>query len=727
MSSGASNGESRLLSSATSTPSICYTNLDPRVIAITFWLSKAQSLVAYADEKSDLLSTIQLSLLAMASDPTLSASSRELLTKYLMPAFVSESDSVTLWHIDHEGIQGLIGDTKALGVSKTSNLIWNFDYSAPGTSKAYGNNSYAGNKRDLNFNDASKPIFIGTGTATRIVHLDDTHTQYDGSDAKDFITLSGNGGTKFNIAAGGGDDSVVIPYTIFTDNNSVVNILGGAGNNTYVIQVKDGWTALAGNIHIWDFDPSKDKIVFQTLGSFANPNITETKRTMFYSPYQLSQINPDGSLLLTQNVLTGNAWTTTYIAEKIFKSHYDNSYKGAEHEFSGSGVALIQLDENNYSPSSANNLFQYANAFQTDAQGDVAGDASTGASLILGNILNTQFSQIDTAKDHDFYKVHVTQGNRYTFQMQHDPNKIGDSVLSTSLALRNADGKTAVTDNAGQWFTSQSLNGNTAINFIATQDGDYFLDASAGSNGAATGKYAISAIESNFFTGMDKNSCATGNFTATATQLGYRMTLSSGDYVEMFFDRSNTSAMNISIQNPKGQISKPWSLEASSSSNKISFLAEDAGDYFIVAKDAVAGTHLTVSSTVKDISDSNTSLASLSEGKIVQGAINTSNDHDWFNIYLSPGHIYQFDMKKSSVASALDPNLVLRKSTGEYVGLDASKRPGMNDNLNANDLNAEFVFSPTTAGTYLLDASSMNNTMGNFTLTYRDLSAVGFG
>jgi hypothetical protein len=311
--------------------------------------------------------------------------------------------------------------------------------------------------------------------------------------------------------------------------------------------------------------------------------------------------------------------------------------------------------------------------------------------------------------------------------MQHDPNKIGDSVLSTSLVLRNADGKTAVTDDAGQWFTSQTLNGNTAINFIATQDGDYFLDASAGSNGAATGKYAISAIESNFFTGMDKNSCATGNFTATATQLGYRMTLSSGDYVEMFFDRSNTSAMNISIQNSKGQISKPWSLEASSSSNKISFLAEDAGDYFIVAKDAVAGTHLTVSSTVKDISDSNTSLASLSEGKIVQGAINTSNDHDWFNIYLSPGHIYQFDMKKSSVASALDPNLVLRKSTGEYVGLDASKRSGMNDNLNANDLNAEFVFSPTTAGTYLLDASSMNNTMGNFTLTYRDLSAVGFG
>jgi len=205
------------------------------------------------------------------------------------------------------------------------------------------------------------------------------------------------------------------------------------------------------------------------------------------------------------------------------------------------------------------------------------------------------------------------------------------------------------------------------------------------------------------------------------------MTLASGDYVEMFFDRSNTSAMNISIQNPKGQISKPWSLEASSSSNKISFLAEDAGDYFIVAKDAVAGTHLTVSSTVKDISDSNTSLASLSEGKIVQGAINTSNDHDWFNIYLSPGHIYQFDMKKSSAASALDPYLVLRKSTGEYVGLDASKRSGMNDNLNANDLNAEFVFSPTTAGTYMLDASSMNNTMGNFTLTYRDLSAVGFG
>lgn len=683
-----------------------FTNVDSHVIDLVKLLSYAQSLAAFSSYKAELLQLIGDSMMETAADLRLNADSKELLNTYLAPAFTSECDAVAMWHLDHEGAVAMLGNTKNLSIGKLGaspyDWTWNINFHEAGN---YLNH----NLPTVQFNTASKPVFVGTGTSTRSVHLDDQHTQYTGSPAKELITIAGNGGTTFNIATGDGDDTIIIPYQIFTDANSVVNILGGAGKNTYIIQVKDGWNSLAGSIHIWDFDPSKDTIVFQTSESFATPNIRETKRTVFASDYgSHPQVNGDGTILLSQAV----SWDNNYYNYWLDTWHYTygSSYHAAQHEFTGDGVALLKLDESSFDFKNPDKFFANPNAFKSDGMGDIAGNTQTGAELLVNTLLNTQFSQLDTPYDHDWFRVHLLKGESYVFKMEHRAGYTGDGVLTTSLKLKDSQGNDVA---PGDTLRYSASNGNARIDFLAADDGDYFLDASS-TGTQTTGKYSISGIEIPH-SRIKTVSTTNDTFDTQTGHVGYTLSLSAGDYVQLTLDTINKDIRpNVAIHDAFGNDIHPSLVGSTPTKTIETFLANKAGDYYMDANVVGSSTanNYVLSSTTLDVEGDSTTKACLSANSKIINRLDNHQDHDWYRVTLDAGKTYQFDMQRSAFSNSLDTYLRLRDINGNQLAF--------NDDISVKNTDSRLTYKATTSGEYFLDAASYAQaSSGDYSLSYK--------
>ena len=112
----------------------------------------------------------------------------------------------------------------------------------------------------------------------------------------------------------------------------------------------------------------------------------------------------------------------------------------------------------------------------------IAGNASTTASVAIGG---STTSRLDDFGDHDWFRVSLTAGETYQFNLDGYPiSTLGDPTL----ALRAADGTLlAYNDDAGGGIL------DSQIRFTAGYTGDYYLDAGAYANNG-TGFYTLSAI-----------------------------------------------------------------------------------------------------------------------------------------------------------------------------------------------------------------------------------------
>ena len=696
----------RLLSGTKAIALKTFSNVDEKIIDSITLLTSAQKLADWSAKKAELLSMVKTIFSQEISPANLNAASVELLTKYLLPTLTSELDAVTMWHLDHEGAVAMLGNTKSFSISKISRLefTWNINFHQDG---AFKSGRPDGSLNAYLTNPDKGAIFSGEGSATRSVHLDDQHTQYVGSKAKDYITLTGKGGATFNIVTDDGDDTVVIPYQIFTDSKSMVNIMGGSGKNTYIIQVKDSWSGLAGNIHIWDFDPTKDTIVFQTMGSFAVPNVRETKRTLFSDPYLLAQINGDGSVLMRGSF-------SDYLAPQIMDNlpaWFSGSYHAAQHELTGDGIATLKLDENNFDAKNPDKFFANADAFKSDDLGDINGNSFTGAELLLNNTINKQFSQIEAPGDHDFFKVHLSKGESYVFKMEHRPDYFGSGVLTTSLRIKDPEGRDITSSDSV--IRTEGF-GNSRLDLTADRDGDYYLDAS-GAGTQSTGKYSISGIEISH-TDINTTAPNSGTFDLETSHVGYKQTLSAGDYVEINFSTPN------SYTNPTLMISQvgasPIATHTTKDwvSNKQNFLVNKSGDYLIDAFTLLpngSNANFVLTSNKKDVEGNKATMAVLSKDVVINNKLDTPSDHDWFIVNLTAGQKYQFDMQKAPTSTTyLDTFLRLRDSNGAQIA--------HNDDVSGNNVDSRLIYKAINSGQYFLDAASYKeSSSGNYSLGYK--------
>ena len=693
-----------------------FSTKDTRIVDLWSYLMKVEQLTCSNTEKYQALALAQVKVLQILNEGNIDQNDISILFDQLIPRIQLESNAINLWVANLDSASRLAGTQNLLVTPLNSSLyICNTNFVPSG---AYRNDYELGKAR-IFLMDPNRPVFDNSGSSTNNLNsilLDKKNSQYIGSDASEFITIGGGSNTTYNIAAMGGNDVIVVnPQMI---GSSVVNIYGGLGNNTYVIFLQSSWEKLPSTVHIWDFDRTKDSIIFVSdrLGGVI-PYIKESKRTLFNSTVDNWSLYPNGEIRFVKS-----ASQTSWVWENYknqFPSLFSRDFRAAEHEFTGEGLPLIVIDEKNYALDNPNSLFSNPNVFRSSQTVDIADNISgETAPLFVGSEPNTLFSQLDSNNDHDLFKVHLKAGKIYVFSMSHNPFAAGDAVLDTTLVLKDAQGNTLSNSNV---LISSKLTGNSRIEYVALQDGDYFLDASgsAPSMAADNGKYSISAVEIdrtdcwpsdphvNGFRGGD---CVTsGSFKSTTNHVGFKISLQAGDYVDLNF--AALGSPTISIVDSTGVSVNTW-FNTSISQNNQTFLAQKTGDYFIDAK-VISGsdTPFVLHTNLKDVEGDYSTKADLKVNNVVSSNINSRGDHDFFRVFLDANQTYQFDMKRGNY-SPLDSYLKLFNSD--------QKKVAYNDDLNESCLDSRIVYRPSVSGQYFLDAGAFGNgTIGDYSLSYK--------
>ena len=618
--------------------------------------------------------------------------------------------------------------TRKLEVTKLTNsqFSWDINFKPSGALITAAVDSYDLRGRLLFMGPNKKDIFMNTDANSeqaQLFKLDITQTQFIGSDAPEFVIVVGQKPT-YNIATMGGDDVIRIECPSLAK-DSVINIFGGKGKNTYVISFKDSWNPLSNTIHIWDFDPTKDSIIFDSKDG-TNPNLTETKRTLFASTYSQFYSHSIGHQL-EYNQLTPQA--DRYMAPFInfYRSYFAYRFTGAEHEFRGEGIPTIVLDVTNYDAKNPDGLFN-SNALRTVVTAKDIGDSvkTTKTTLDVSEKLDKYFSQLDSSNDHDVFKIHLKAGNSYVFTMFHKPFMTGDAVLNTSLVLKDNNGNSVFNSNL---LTSTKFNGDSIIDYVALKDGDFYLDASGSATGGYTvlnSKYEIRSMAIPHIDAYPLKSngrySTSGSFDGVTNRVGFKMSLSAGDYMELDFLSNKTPVMSI-IGNNGEKVTPP--LISTQYENKQIFLAQTTGNYFIDAtlrdRSTSEMSYTLITTKNKDIEGSKDTYADLSINTDITSNINSKSDHDWFRVELDAWKTYKFEASSKNPSDRLPVHLSLKSYTGLVQ---------LNNNLNVVDsidktgnFHSKMTWTPVASDTYYIDvyaATGSKNTPcnGDYSLRY---------
>ena len=101
---------------------------------------------------------------------------------------------------------------------------------------------------------------------------------------------------------------------------------------------------------------------------------------------------------------------------------------------------------------------------------------------------------------------------------------------------------------------------------------------------------------------------------------------------------------------------------------------------------------------------SSATTGSVAAGASVSGTLESGRDLDWFRVSLNAGQRYSFSLDGVTLS---DPYLVLRSATGTWLAYDDDGGTG---------LNALLSYTPTTSGTYYLEARAFGTETGTYTL-----------
>ncbi len=113
-----------------------------------------------------------------------------------------------------------------------------------------------------------------------------------------------------------------------------------------------------------------------------------------------------------------------------------------------------------------------------------------------------------------------------------------------------------------------------------------------------------------------------------------------------------------------------------------------------------------------DFAGNTTSTGTIAGDAAVRGELEETGDRDWFQVQLVAGRTYTFNMEgaPTNAGTLTDPFLVLRDANGAFISQD--------DNSGTSD-NARITFTPTTSGTYWLEARSIaaSNDTGSYAVS----------
>ena len=375
---------------------------------------------------------------------------------------------------------------------------------------------------------------------------------------------------------------------------------------------------------------------------------------------------------------------------------------------------------------------------------DVKGNLHSSGLIAASESVN---GQIDGAADRDWYRIELTAGREYIFDLQGSDSSGGTltnpmlqlrddqgfSVFSGSIIIENDDGgegldsRIAFTPKVtGTFWLAVQASDSISIGTYTLAVQDITASPSAASEqvvfnatfaGDLPGGTASTAV-------LETPGDAESQLEDTGDTDWFRLDLEAG--VPYVFSMEGTDTDNgtlsdpfLVLRNENGMFIDQNDDGGLGLNSAISFTPEVSGIYWLEARSfgSTSTGSYKVTSRIDDIPGDATSTTVLSVGSPLSSDLDGENDMDWVQVQLTAGRGYTFDMEgvDSGAGTLADPFLVLRNDSGVFLDQDDDSGEGRN---------AQITFTPSVTGTYWIAARSFgSDPTGTYTLTMsQDLS-----
>ena len=374
------------------------------------------------------------------------------------------------------------------------------------------------------------------------------------------------------------------------------------------------------------------------------------------------------------------------------------------------------------------------------AADDYPADTTTTGEVAVGGSVT---GNIETAGDADWFKVVLEAGKKYQFKLE------GAETTQGTLS----DPYLSLYDGSSNEITNNDDSGtslNSEIVQTLTAAGTYYLVAK-GARATVTGTYTLSV---NDITPASDDDCSADNTTTCVVVVGGSATgniESANDFDRFRVDLEAGKTYQIDLEGaPTGRGTLPDPLlelrnadeenvgENQSSgvgaNARIIYTADATGTYYAAAGevDGATGTYtLSVivlgangaSEADTDCPTGTTTTCQVEVGASATGNVSADIDGDWFKVVLEADKRYQIDLEgvDGGGGTLPDPQLYnIRDSSGDAIADTNNDDVGGEDDI----LDSRVIFTPTTAGTYYLEASSATGEHGTYTLSVRDITPL---
>ena len=304
-----------------------------------------------------------------------------------------------------------------------------------------------------------------------------------------------------------------------------------------------------------------------------------------------------------------------------------------------------------------------------------------------------------TNGDHDWVEVQLVAGTTYRMSLVHTDR----SNLDPYLYLRDTSGMEVMRNDDG------GSGRNSLITYTATTTGTYYLDAGSW-NERSMGTYELSVVAGDAQLQLieDHDWVAVQLVAGTAYRMDLVSTGVNGGLSDPYLSLRDANGNQVQ-DTPVGGTSAVYVVDNDSGpglNSRITFTATTTGTYYLDvggADEANTGTYrLSVVAGTTDpveVQDAPTTTATpygVEVGRSFLGTVGQNGDRDWVEVQLVAGTVYRMAMV-STGGDGLNPYLSLRDARVMAVAADDDGGPG---------LNSLITYTPTTTGTYYLDAGS---------------------
>lgn len=383
-----------------------------------------------------------------------------------------------------------------------------------------------------------------------------------------------------------------------------------------------------------------------------------------------------------------------------------------------------------YSIQQAGTFFINANAFGSSTgsytltvtgdagiDGEIPNNRSTQSVLDIGTTIQ---SNIDFGADSDWFRVDLTAGNIYQFDL------VGVTLQDPYLVVRDSDEFIVVVDDDG----GQGL--NSSLTFEATREGTYFIAAEAFAT-SQTGSYELSAALiagiADDFTGNTSTSgfinAENGQATGVLEEAGdidwFRADLSAGtvytfglagdesvgELRDPLLELYDANGFLIARNDDGGE---GLNSELQYTPNVAQTVYLSAGGY----ADAQTGIYVltsTADGSFADVGGDTSTEGTLVVGQTIDGVIGEPGDVDWYAVGVQAGVQYQFEMNFGSGSNPLnDPFLALFSASGQFITFDDDGGLG---------LQSQLIYTPDFTGLVYISAEAydLGTDQGTYSLS----------